>query len=397
MSFNPDSQKFTNQVIITDTTNAGSTSGSLVVQGGVSAKDTYVTGHVAVNNVKITPNLNDIIYELQATLTADTATMTNITDFTFNSSVARTFKAFVNVSVSAAESKYALWEINGVYKPTGWVIYTSFTGDITGVNFGITTNGDGVGQVQYTNSNGLGSTTIIRYRANTTAPAGSSPTGSTGIINNTSGPYIENAVIYSNSINTLANADASFSNNVFAIGDASRLVAKNSSNTFQSFSNGGSLTAYGGASVAKNLIVGEKIGIGRTAPGYAIDIGGDINFTGSLYNNGSVYSGSSVWGTNGTNVFYTAGNLGIGTTSPDYKLDVNGSTRIAGNDNLAKSITINYDASGSGYIEIGSAAGVGNYSADANSGDGIIRTDKNLILVKGSVPGAKGSFVIIKK
>jgi hypothetical protein len=101
----------------------------------------------------------------------------------------------------------------------------------------------------------------------------------------------------------------------------------NSSNTFQSFSNGGSLTAYGGASVAKNLIVGEKIGIGRTAPGYAIDIGGDINFTGSLYNNGSVYSGSSVWGTNGTNVFYTAGNLGIGTTAPDYKIDVSGNLR----------------------------------------------------------------------
>mgnify|MGYP000856562173 CR=1 FL=1 len=46
-------------------------------------------------------------------------------------------------------------------------------------------NLNGRGQIQYTNLNDVGTTTTIRYRATTTAPIGTSPTGSVGIINNT--------------------------------------------------------------------------------------------------------------------------------------------------------------------------------------------------------------------
>lgn len=194
-------------------------------------------------------------------------------------------------------------------------------------------NSNGVGQIQYINSNGVGSTTTIRYRATTTAPIGTSPTDSVGIINNTNGTYIANTLLYSNTVNTLASTDLVYNSNVFTIGPSSRIVSENA-NSFTSFSNGGSITAMGDSSIAKNLIVGQKIGIANTSPSFTLDVNGDINFTGNFYKNNSLYigsgsgSGSSVWQTNGTDVFYTAGNIGIGTTSPSQKLSVSGGITV---------------------------------------------------------------------
>jgi len=324
--YNENAYYYKQQVVIRDTTGAGSTSGGLVVLGGISGKDTYITGHVSVNNVKITPNRNDIIFEQQATLSI-TENFTNITDFYFDDSVANSFKATINVTVSGGISKYALWEINGVYKPAGWVITSSFAGDQTGINFKIT-NVDGRGQIQYTNSNVNGTTTTIRYRANTTAPPGSTPLGSdSSIINNTSGPYIANRLLYSNSTDTIANTDLVYTSNVFTIGGTSRILAQNA-NSFTNFSNGGGITSMGDASVAKKMIVGEKVGIVTTAPQYHLDVTGDINFTGNFYKNGSLYSGSSIWDTNANNEIFTTQNLGIGTSDPTYKLDVSGGLRV---------------------------------------------------------------------
>jgi hypothetical protein len=322
MSYNPEAQIFQNQVVINDTTNAGITSGGLVVKGGLSTQDTFVTGHVAVNNVRITPNLNDIVNEIQNVLSNSITEFTNITDFYFDNSVTNSFKAQVSITVSTGISKYAIWELVGVYKPSGWAMTSSFTGDITGVNFRIVED-SGKGRIQYTNSNSSGTTTI-KFRAMTTQPPGSSPTGSTGIINNTSGPYIADTLIYANTTSSIASSDLTYTSNVFKIGGTARLVGENA-NSFTNFSNGGAITSMGDMSVATNLIIGSKIGIAKTSPGYSLDVAGDINFTGTFYQNGSVYSGSSVWGTNGTNVFYTAGNLGLGgMTSPSHALEVSG-------------------------------------------------------------------------
>ena len=58
---------------------------------------------------------------------------------------------------------------------------------------------------------------------------------------------------------------------------------------------------------------------------------GNINFTGSLYQNGSLYTSSQWIGTSGTSLFYgSTGSVfvGIGTTNPQYTLDVNGTGRF---------------------------------------------------------------------
>ncbi len=72
------------------------------------------------------------------------------------------------------------------------------------------------------------------------------------------------------------------------------------------------------------------VGIGNNAPNYNLDVNGDINFTGTLYQNGTPFSGSQ-WTDQGEGVLtYTNGSVGIGTTNPTATLDVNGNLKISG-------------------------------------------------------------------
>lgn len=204
---------------------------------------------------------------------------------------------------------------------------------MTGVTFQIITE-SGIGKIQYKNINSSGTTTI-RYRATTNAPPGSSPLGvASGIIENLTGPFTANKFVYANTNKTLASTDIEYTANQLVVGGSSRLLLENA-NSFQDFSAGGSLTSMGDASIAQKLIVGQRIGIANTSPSYHLDVIGDINFSGDLYQNGTIYSGG--WGNGGLpsqwlsgtggNISYTKGNVGIGTTAPTFKLDINGNLR----------------------------------------------------------------------
>jgi len=310
MSYNSDALIFEAQVVVSNNTQpAGSTTGSIVNEGTLSTKDTFITGQTVINNVNITPNTNDIIYERQATLVNNRNSYTDIPDFTFDSAYVTSFKAIINVTVSTGEASNAVWEINGLYKPSGWVITSSFTGDITGVFFSMRDDA-GIGKIQYTNSNTSGST-IVRFRATTTAPPGTTPEGvpdGVGVGFSTTGNYIQNSLIYANGTNSLASTDITYNSNVFSIGGASRIVAERAT-SFVSYSNGGAITSMGDASIAKKLIVGDKIGIATTAPGYTLDINGDLNFNGSLYQNGAAYKSSQWTTTAGNDISYTSGSV----------------------------------------------------------------------------------------
>ncbi len=97
--------------------------------------------------------------------------------------------------------------------------------------------------------------------------------------------------------------------------------------------------------IVKNLNVVRKVGVGVKSPAYRLDVNGDINFTGDLFQDGSLFSGgSSLWEQYGNDVSYTDGNVGIGTASPLYKLDVTGDINFSGdiyrNGVLSDSVTI---------------------------------------------------------
>ncbi len=86
----------------------------------------------------------------------------------------------------------------------------------------------------------------------------------------------------------------------------------------------------------RNLLLnplGGRIGVGKTNPGFTVDVTGNINFTGNLYQNGNIFSAGGQWTTSGSNIYYNVanGNVGIGTTTPLYKLDVAGSANVSSN------------------------------------------------------------------
>jgi hypothetical protein len=95
-----------------------------------------------------------------------------------------------------------------------------------------------------------------------------------------------------------------------------------------------------------NIYFSNTVGIGTTSPAYKLDVTGDINFTGNLYQSGTLFSGggSSPWTTLNSNIYYTSGSVGIGTTNPLYNLHVTGTS------NFTNAIYANGSAGTSGQV-----------------------------------------------
>ena len=105
---------------------------------------------------------------------------------------------------------------------------------------------------------------------------------------------------------------------------------KSSSGEFTSDGNLSLLTS-GGGTTNLTATTGGNIGIGTLTPSFKLDVNGDLNFAGTLYQGGVAYAGSP-WTTTGSDIYYTTGNIGIGTASPRQKLEVaNGHIAIVTN------------------------------------------------------------------
>lgn len=81
----------------------------------------------------------------------------------------------------------------------------------------------------------------------------------------------------------------------------------------------------------------ELIGYSYTPGlGWRMSLQGDVDISGRLYRDGQLYTINGIpdvyWSRNGSNIWFSDGNVGIGTTTPSYPLDVAGRIRCFGVD-----------------------------------------------------------------
>ncbi len=103
----------------------------------------------------------------------------------------------------------------------------------------------------------------------------------------------------------------------------------------------------------------KKVGVatGNVAPQYTLDVSGNINFTGLLYQNDVPFSSGSQWNNaSGNAIYYNAGTVGIGTSNPStsYSLDVSGNANVSGNLQINTNLQIQNDGT-TGYIHMNNA------------------------------------------
>ena len=88
----------------------------------------------------------------------------------------------------------------------------------------------------------------------------------------------------------------------------------------------------------------DRVGINKAVPAYTLDVVGDINFSGDLYEGGNPFAGSP-WAVSGDHLTYTTGNVAVGTSSTtntsQAKHTVQGISRITnGTQNVDLSVGV---------------------------------------------------------
>ena len=177
--------------------------------------------------------------------------------------------------------------------------------------------------------------TALGYQTlwNNTSGGSNTATGYQALYSNTTGTSNTALGYKAGFTANAANANTTGSNNTF-IGNSS------GPGTSTQLINATALGYNAMVSASNSLVLGGtgadavKVGIGITVPSYTLDVAGDINFTGTLYQNGSPFGGGgSLWTESGGNIYRMSGNVGIGTTIlSGGKLTVAGSINITSND-----------------------------------------------------------------
>jgi hypothetical protein len=271
------------------------------------------------------------IFEHSFTLLANTTISQNVTGFYFSNTLVSSFVGVIYLQIPEIPL-YGQWEIKGLQKANGhWVINTEYIGDAQyGINFSITDTGIG-GQIQYTNTNTVNAT--IRFKARTTSQGtfNNITLGNVSSMNVSSGGtgqqyFTAGCLLIGNDYSALlTNTNLKFTAGTLFIGNAaSNIIGLNA--------NGTKLTNV--TAPSSNLDVANKWYVDNAFAGFlnntytnliatnetvgTLNIGnlttGNINFTGTLYQNGIPYLGSQWTGSVGSTISYTSGNVLVGTT-----------------------------------------------------------------------------------
>ena len=95
----------------------------------------------------------------------------------------------------------------------------------------------------------------------------------------------------------------------------------------------------------------KYLGIGVSSPKYQLDVDGNINFTGNIYQNSNLYG---IWTESGSDIYYDSGSVGIGTTTPTETLDVNGVLNLRGG-SVTQDSSVDSGYASNTYIRFGEA------------------------------------------
>lgn len=163
------------------------------------------------------------------------------------------------------------------------------------------------------------------------------------------------------SVMTLCNGTVSISSNLTVMGQltVSNVTYVTSNVTiYASESVQSNLSVVGVTTLASNLTMSNYgmlslytsnsyLGIAKSNPEYTVDITGNVNFSGNLYQNGAIFTsgggGGGGWSNTSTNIFVIGSNVGIGTQAPTEALQVSGGkvfsdTQILGTSNDSSNI-----------------------------------------------------------
>ena len=130
----------------------------------------------------------------------------------------------------------------------------------------------------------------------------------------------------------------------------------------------------------------SNVGIGTTNPQFNLDVLGNVNFTGTLYQNSTPFVASR-WSVGAGSSIYRISNVGIATTNPRYNLEV-GPVGYSGT-----SLWVNGDANISGIVSASAYYGSGVNLTDLIQTINLTKLDGLSVKDEGLAVGAAATFV----
>jgi hypothetical protein len=108
-----------------------------------------------------------------------------------------------------------------------------------------------------------------------------------------------------------------------------------------------------------------RLGVGTATPGYAVDVIGSLNVSGSLLVNGVPFSGGGGWLTSGANIYFNTGNVGIGTSNVSNTLHIYSSS--------SNQLMVEQSGTDGNYITLKSNGTIGGYfGLDTSTGTSLL-------------------------